>query len=510
MKDYCIYLRKSRADLEAEARGEGETLARHKKALLALAERSGYHVAQIYQEIASGDTIAARPQMQALLAAVQEGRYAGVIVNDADRLARGDGADQAFVSQAFTASGTLIITPYKVYNPANPQDEDFFDFSLFMARFEYKQIKRRMQTGRARSAAEGNYQSGPAPYGYVVVKNAARSGYTLEIDPAQADVVRMIFSWYAQEEIGKNTVAHRLNEMGLRTSKGYEWTPSTVFKILRSRLYIGDYVWRRHLFSEQYVDGQRRVTRTLNADPVIAEGCFPPIVDRAVWDQVQRKMDTHIAPSVKYGTRLTNPLAGLVKCSVCGMTMVARSYREKFALNCRTVGCATVGCYLEGVERALLEGLQGWVDTYSNPGPAPEDAAPSASQLEMDAIRRQMDTVRGQLESLHDLLEQGVYSPRVFIQRREGLEAKLAAMSARLDELRSTPTEAEAVTPLLPQIRTLLDAYPLLTDPVEKNTLLKSVLSRVEYTRTVDARGRFSGDPARFVSLQLFPRTFDK
>ncbi|NMA85098.1 MAG: resolvase, partial [Epulopiscium sp.] len=34
---YCMYLRKSRADIEAEARGEGETLARHKKILLDLA-----------------------------------------------------------------------------------------------------------------------------------------------------------------------------------------------------------------------------------------------------------------------------------------------------------------------------------------------------------------------------------------------------------------------------------------------------------------------------------------
>ena len=32
---YAVYLRKSRADLEAEARGEGETLARHKKTLCA-------------------------------------------------------------------------------------------------------------------------------------------------------------------------------------------------------------------------------------------------------------------------------------------------------------------------------------------------------------------------------------------------------------------------------------------------------------------------------------------
>ena len=36
---YCIYLRKSRKDLEAEQAGQGETLARHERILLALAKQ---------------------------------------------------------------------------------------------------------------------------------------------------------------------------------------------------------------------------------------------------------------------------------------------------------------------------------------------------------------------------------------------------------------------------------------------------------------------------------------
>ena len=39
MDEYCIYLRKSRADMEAEARGEGETLKRHERTLLDLIEK---------------------------------------------------------------------------------------------------------------------------------------------------------------------------------------------------------------------------------------------------------------------------------------------------------------------------------------------------------------------------------------------------------------------------------------------------------------------------------------
>lgn len=74
MEQYCLYLRKSRSDQEAEARGEGETLARHEQALLKLAEQHNLNVLTIYREVVSGETLAARPMMQQLLHEV-EPRY---------------------------------------------------------------------------------------------------------------------------------------------------------------------------------------------------------------------------------------------------------------------------------------------------------------------------------------------------------------------------------------------------------------------------------------------------
>ena len=45
---YCIYLRKSRKDLEAEQHGEGETLTRHERALLSLAKKNNLIISNIY------------------------------------------------------------------------------------------------------------------------------------------------------------------------------------------------------------------------------------------------------------------------------------------------------------------------------------------------------------------------------------------------------------------------------------------------------------------------------
>ena len=94
----CIYLRKSRADREAEARGEGETLARHERILLDLAKKRSYNVGAIYKEIVSGETISARPVMQQVLREVESGMWDGVLVVEVERLARGDTIDQCVVA----------------------------------------------------------------------------------------------------------------------------------------------------------------------------------------------------------------------------------------------------------------------------------------------------------------------------------------------------------------------------------------------------------------------------
>ena len=147
MNQYALYLRKSRADIDAEARGEGETLAKHRAALNEYARRRGMLIVREYAEIVSGDSIAARPQMQALLADVKAGMYAGVIVNDVDRLGRGDSIDQEIIKLTFAASHTLIITPTKDIDFANNTDEDLYDFKAFFARTEYKMISSRMAQG---------------------------------------------------------------------------------------------------------------------------------------------------------------------------------------------------------------------------------------------------------------------------------------------------------------------------------------------------------------------------
>ena len=158
MENYAIYLRKSRADAELEKRGQGETLARHRAALTELAQKLELNVVKVYEEIVSGESIVSRPQMQELMRDVEQGIYAGVLVMEIERLARGDTIDQGLVAQTFKYSHTKIITPIKTYNPNDEFDEEFFEFGLFMSRREYKTINRRLKQGLYASAKVSGFR----------------------------------------------------------------------------------------------------------------------------------------------------------------------------------------------------------------------------------------------------------------------------------------------------------------------------------------------------------------
>ena len=149
-----IYLRKSRADEEAEKQGEYETLAKHKSTLLKIAKEKKLNILEIKEELVSGESISNRPKMIELLSEVEKGMYDAVLVMDIDRLGRGNMQDQGLILSTFKKSNTKIITPRKVYDLNNEFDEEYSEFEAFMARKELKLITRRMQRGRIKSVED--------------------------------------------------------------------------------------------------------------------------------------------------------------------------------------------------------------------------------------------------------------------------------------------------------------------------------------------------------------------
>lgn len=475
MEQYALYLRKSRADLDAEQRGEGETLAKHRAALTDFAHRRGLMIVREYAEIVSGDSIAARPQMQTLLDDVKRGTYAGVIVNDIDRLGRGDSIDQEIIKLTFSASHTIIITPSADIDFSNVTDEDLFDFKSFFARTEYKMISRRMMQGRERSALSGNWIAGAVPFGFRRVKQGRR--ITLEPDE-NAPIVRMIFQWYATGEAGYSGIASRLARMGISINGTTAPNPSCIRRLLANPVYIGCLRWGNTASSSVIEDGQR-IKRRVKGKPQIIEGVFPAIVAPDVFNAVQRRIAQarHKSP-INANAHMKNPLAGLLICAECGRALVRLQGKHRPIVRCTNPNCTTSGTYLDTVEAALVDVLRGWSAEYvEEPSGTPDNTA------QIDALKRQRDGIAAQLARAYDLVETGVYTVAEYVQRKTALDARKTALDAEIDKL-SRPTPDAVKKAILPALERVLDAYPSAETTEQKNALLRSVVDRVIYHKT--------------------------
>lgn len=511
MSSYCMYLRKSRADAEAEARGEGETLARHRKALLDYAARAGLTVSETYEEIVSGDTIAARPQMQRLLSDVQAGRWTGVLVMEIERLARGDTIDQGIVAQTFLYSGTLIITPSKTYDPSNEFDQEYFEFGLFMSRREFATIKRRLLAGRTASAREGRYMGSRPVYGYRRKKIDGDKGWTLEPIQEEAEIVRQIFRWYADTDAGAGVIASRLNSMGLRTNQGNPFEASYVRHMLQDDVYVGMVRWNQRQTVVSIEDGRRVTSRPRSANPIIVRGLHQPIVDYELFDRVQAMFAAHAKRPKNEMAAMANPFAGLVRCSICGRMLQRKNgyHGAPDLLHCYTRGCQTSGISINRLEEIVLDRLRGLVARYSIDAPAAtSDVAPDPRAQMLAQLRAQLATTERQMSNLHDLLEQGLYDSETFVARRAELTARLAA-------IRKSISEAEAPAPSLddqlraigPTVQSVLTVYPSAETAEEKNRLLRSVIDHIDYHKT--HRCNRSEDPADYLTIDIYPVVLD-
>lgn len=508
---YAVYLRKSRADLEAEAMGQGETLARHRAALLDYAARHGLEIGAVYEEIISGESIDARPKMKQLLWEVEQGRWAGVLCMDIDRLARGNSADQARVSNTFRISGTLIITPSKVYDQSRESDEEYVDFELFMARREYKTISRRIMRGRIASVKEGHFIGSTPPYGYNKVKVERGRGFTLSPN-SESDTVKLIYSMCISG-MGCNAIARRLDTMGIEPRKGSSWSSASIKDILRNPVYCGKIRWQYRREEKSLTDGIVATHRRENPDCIIAQGLHQALISEEEFDQAQQFLNSRRIPHKKENTELRNPLSGLVYCGMCGSMMTrlgTGSRNHSDTLRCPNRNCGNVSAKLELVESALIEGVSRWLnDCRVNVSRKPAADTAKAERTAADKVRSELTKLDSQRERIYSFLEQGVYSAGEFRERMEALEKRRTQLSENLRQSEQAVSEADGARQLyaqiIPRAELVMDIYAQST-PEEKNRLLKTIISRAEYIKT-ERNTRGNADRCNFTInvIPLFP-----
>ncbi|MCM3735561.1 recombinase family protein [Bacillus cytotoxicus] len=511
----AIYLRKSRADLEAEARGEGETLAKHRTALLKVAKEKNLNIVAVHEEIVSGESLVHRPEMLKLLQEVEDKKYDAVLCMDMDRLGRGGMKEQGIILETFKRSNTKIVTPRKIYDLNDEWDEEYSEFEAFMARKELKIITRRMQRGRIASVEAGNYIGTNAPYGYTI--KGLKDGRTLEPHPEQAQAVKLVFEWYTHDDpeirIGSAMIANKMNALGYKTATGKNWANWTVLSIIKNPVYCGKVTWKKQETTKSTTPGKTKETKIRDkSEWIVADGKHEALVSEEVFEKAQAilKGRYHVPYQIMNGVK--NALAGVIKCAKCGASMVYRPYTtQKPALKCyNQPRCNNKASNYELVERRILEGLAEWLEMYkanfeSN---QPQEETNEVKQINvyrhmLKNLEKELAETETQKENLFDFLERKLYTEEIFLKRSKTLAAKTEKLQNDIDTVKESIDNEiqreQAQEDIIPQVERVLDLYDKTDDPKKKNSLLKSVLEKAVYNKE---KHQYKDD----FSLTLFPK----
>ena len=494
MDVYAIYLRKSRADMEAEKLGEGETLARHKKILTELAARKGLYVGAIYQEIVSGETIAARPEIQKLIEECYAGKYRGIIIVEVTRLSRGNQGDAQTIIDCLKYSnrnnGVLVVTPTKTYDVAHSQeDEEYMEFELFMSRREYKMIQKRMDRGRKQAVVEGNYMGSYRPYGYDILKT--KTSRTLIPNPEEAPIVKMIYEMAVDRNISAGKIARKLTSLGVPTYSGEaEWAKDTIKTILTNPTYIGKVRWNDRMQVKTMVNGELVTSRPRSNHTdhyMLYDGKHEALVDEEIFNAVSKRFHSD---KTKSGLKLQNPLAGIFYCQKCGKMMHYQAYKHlKGNTSPRFVHPQSQLCNVKSVVsndvyNALAHSLRLYIEDFEMKIDNLPDVNENTILTQLETLQAELRKAEKKLAKLFDAWEDETISNNEFVQRKAVNTQKIENIQKQMDELEKSIPEKEDYQEKIMRLSDALDSLLDTTlDADIRNSYLKQIIERIEFSR---------------------------
>lgn len=487
------YVRKSRTDdplLTVE-----EVLAKHEQMLSEWVERNqpeGGPIPEdnIYREVGSGETIANRPRMQALLRRIESPKVKALLCVEPSRLTRGDLEDIGYLVKILRYTKTIVITLQGAYDLNDDRDRELFERELMRGNEFLNYTKKIQWNGRLQSVRNGNYIGNLPPYGYrkIAIKEGKRVCHTLEPHPEQAPVLKRIFEMYASG-MGCAKICDQLDAEHIPAPKGKRWAADSIPGMLNNVHYLGKVRWNYNKTVKRVEDGEVIVGRPRSEDFLVFDGKHPAIIDQELWDKVQAIKGAH--PRNHKAKNLTNPLAGLLWCQ-CGRAMVGRRYHDKngrercaprFLCGDRRK-CGNASAKMDDVLDEVVRVLQEAVDEFEvRIAAGVDDSAEVHRQLVERMEKRLAELRKQEVQQWKEKMKNGM-PEHVFKELNEPLVQEIEELEHDLCEAKNATPEPIDLGEKVVTFKAAIDALRDPDAPVkEKNRLLKACIERITYSR---------------------------
>lgn len=528
IKITALYERLSRDD---ELQGESNSITNQKHFLEDYARKNGFVNIRHFTDDGVSGTTFDREGFQSMIAEVEAGNVAVIIVKDMSRFGR-DYLKVGFYTEVmFKEKGVRFIAINNGIDSSNQQDSDFTPFLNIMNEWYARDSSRKIQAIFKARMQEGKRVSPSVPYGY---RRDPDDKQHLIIDPEPAAVVRRIFK-LVLEGNGVNRIADILYADKILIPSAYaekyypenqhsksfhdpiRWTNQTIIHILEKREYMGHTVLGKTI-SESYKTKKRR--KATEDELMIFENTHEAIIDEETWNNVQRLIETKRRPK-KNGAPPCR-LSGLLYCADCGSKLSHRyNSRNKYDAD-NSYGCSSYRQYTRNctmhyirvsvVEKLILETIRE-VSAYALSNEKEfvkkvREASDVQQEATMKEYRRRLGKAKRRHEELDDLVKKlyesfatGKIPEKHFDRLLSGYDNEQTALEAEIQELQTGLDRYGADSVRADRFLELVKRYtdfselttPMLNEFIEKVVVHEADKSTGDRVQKVDIYLNFIG-----------------
>jgi len=393
-----------------------------------------------------------RPGLDAALSFLDSTGFDILLVHAIDRLAR-DPYFRQTIEREFMARGARIEYVLGNYDES-PEGEVRKDLDATFAKWENAKRVERCNRGKKRKAEMGKFVTGKMTYGYRADPNAFAG---MSVYEPEAEVVQMVFSWFAESKLSLQQIADELNRLGIKSYHNHDvWATSSIHRMLVNTAYAGYFYYNKH---------KRHGKRLIKRDPSewIKIECTP-ILPNELFEATQEILRYNKEYIRKHPKRFYL-LAGMVTCSDCERPYITQTIRagrarlknDKQAYRHRmTQGHCSNKWITAGVLQPLV--WDGVVNILLNPKSLREGYEQTMEREQQKQARQiqHIETLQTAIEKLQAKkirLQKTYLDPDIGMTKEEYLEEKRALddqiKSANIDfervakELQRIPSESD-------------------------------------------------------------------
>lgn len=362
-----------------------------------------------------------RPALSVMRTEIAQGLITKVICLDPDRLSR-KLMHQLLLAEEFDHYGVTLQFVTGDYQQT-PEGALFYSLRGAIAEFEKAKITERMSRGRIEKARQGKVLRDFQVYGYEYDKTSQQ----FVVNPLEAAVVRKIFALFLRprKDIdGISAIARYLTQQQIPTKRGAaKWHRQVIRQILMNPIYIGKFYqnrWdTRGMLANRYTD--KKVSMKEKPPEEWIEISCPPIVSQDVFNQAQALLEQSRRRWA--GRRTDYLLSGLLRCGLCGTTMIGRHShawgKDVFYYtdqkNSQKKGCGNK------IARDYAEETI-WQATTEFLASRMPSTAMMANSPETQTIQAELEVLHQKRERLVDLATEGIIDSKQLQSRMESLE----------------------------------------------------------------------------------------